>query len=73
MNIFDPEFYPTPPEVIEYMLRPYAETLDQATILEPSAGNGAILDLLCNTGVTVIWGTKRNVYREEGCLKGMRG
>lgn len=52
-NIFDPEFYPTPPEVIERMIAPYADRLHSATILEPSAGNGAILDFICNTGVAV--------------------
>lgn len=65
MNLFDPEFYPTPPEVIEYMLRPYAETLDQATILEPSAGNGAILDFLCNTGVTVTYDFRGHLLTHE--------
>ena len=43
MNIFDKEFFPTPKEVILQMVRPYAERLGTATILEPSAGNGAIL------------------------------
>ena len=46
MNIFDKEFFPTPKEVILQMVRPYAERLGTATILEPSAGNGAILSVI---------------------------
>lgn len=52
MSVFDPEFYPTPKDVIQRMLKPYAERLDTAIILEPSAGNGAILDTLTDSGVT---------------------
>ena len=63
MNLFDPEFYPTPPEVIEMMLRPYAKRLGRAAILEPSAGNGAILDHLCGKGLSVEYTTARgNTY-----------
>lgn len=50
-NLFDPEFFPTPKEVILRMLKPYAERLDTATILEPSAGNGVILDVLTRSGI----------------------
>ena len=50
-NLFDPEFFPTPKEVILHMLKPYAERLDTATILEPSAGNGAILDVMTRSGI----------------------
>ena len=46
MSLFDKEFYPTPREIIIKMLAPYAERLGSARILEPSAGNGAILDVL---------------------------
>ena len=50
MNLFDPDFYPTPPEVIKKMIAPYADRLGTATILEPSAGNGAILEYITKTG-----------------------
>lgn len=51
MNLFDNEFYPSPKEVIRLMAEPYADRLDTATVLEPSAGNGAILDYICNDGI----------------------
>ena len=51
MNVFDPEFYPTPKEVIAKMAEPYADILPGATILEPSAGSGAIVDFLTEEGV----------------------
>lgn len=59
MNLFDPEFYPTPDEVIKKMIEPYGPRLDTATILEPSAGNGAIVDFLCNTGIEVKFETSK--------------
>lgn len=46
MNIFDKEFFPTPREVVLHMVKPYADRLATACILEPSAGNGAILDVI---------------------------
>ena len=46
MNVFDPEFFPTPKEIIARMVTPYADRITTACILEPSAGNGAILDYL---------------------------
>jgi hypothetical protein len=58
-NVFDPEFFPTPDEVIEKMLAPYAATISSATILEPSAGNGAILDYLSQKGVPYTYETGR--------------
>lgn len=51
MNIFDPEFYPTPEAVIHRMVKPYADILPTATILEPSAGSGAIVDYITTKGV----------------------
>ena len=51
VNLFDREFYPTPPEVIRRMAAPYAGRLDKATVLEPSAGNGAILSFITEEGV----------------------
>ena len=50
-GLFDPELYPTPAPVIRRMLLPYAERLGTATVLEPSAGNGRILDLMTKEGV----------------------
>lgn len=59
MNVFDPEFYPTPKDVIEKMLRPYVDILPTATILEPSAGSGAILDFITETGLEKTYVNKR--------------
>ena len=59
MNIFDPEFYPTPDAVIAKMVEPYADILGKATILEPSAGSGAILDYITEKGINVPYTTKR--------------
>ena len=42
--MFNPEFYPTPAEVIKIMLQ--GETIKDKTILEPSAGKGNIVDVL---------------------------
>lgn len=47
--MFDPEFYPTPPALVRKMLEPFAShELANATILEPSAGSGAILDQIAS-------------------------
>lgn len=51
MNLFDKEFFPTPLDVIRKMAAPYAARLETATVLEPSAGNGAILDAIIKDGV----------------------
>lgn len=51
MNIFDPEFYPTPEAVIHRMVEPYADILPTVTILEPSAGSGAIVDYITTKGI----------------------
>lgn len=58
MNVFDPEFYPTPDAVIKKMVEPYADRIGTATILEPSAGSGAIVDFLTHKGVQVPYTTK---------------
>ncbi|UJP63969.1 class I SAM-dependent methyltransferase [Mongoliitalea daihaiensis] len=60
--MFDPEFYPTPKEVVMKMIEPYIAKIDVSgwlspqayyrsglagkTILEPSAGSGNILDVI---------------------------
>ena len=46
MSLFDKEFFPTPKEIAIRMVRPYLNRLGCARILEPSAGNGAILDTI---------------------------
>jgi hypothetical protein len=38
------EFYPTPDHVISRMVEPYKDKIQEFTILDPSAGSGAILD-----------------------------
>ena len=51
MSIFtdNVDFYPTPKEVIEKMVEPYVQNISRETyILEPSAGNGNIVDYLSN-------------------------
>ena len=58
MNLFDKEFYPTPKEVAIKMAMPYAEQLGYARILEPSAGNGAILDAVVKDGVPYTYRSK---------------
>lgn len=54
MSLFDKEFFPTPVEVAVKMLTPYVKQLRTATILEPSAGSGSILDVLTKSGVPYI-------------------
>lgn len=51
--MFDPELYPTPEEVIKRMLKPWQRSeffpdleFGDITILEPSAGSGALLDYI---------------------------
>lgn len=54
MNIFtnNPDFYPTPREVIEKMM--LNEYVAGKTVLEPSAGKGDIVEWLQEQGATVI-------------------
>lgn len=65
MNIFDKEFFPTPEPVIRKMVEPYANVLRTATILEPSAGNGAILDFLTRKGFHLYQVPEKHVYAIE--------
>lgn len=46
-----PGFFPTPPEIIERMIEA-ARLEDRDSILDPSAGNGAILDAVSRIGST---------------------
>jgi hypothetical protein len=48
----DLAFYPSPPDVVRTLLRE-AEVYETDTILEPSAGDGAIVDGLLRTGARV--------------------
>lgn len=50
--MFNADFYPTPPEVINSMLSGYS--LEGKTILEPSAGKGNIVDFCIGSGAFVI-------------------
>ncbi len=61
--MFDPEFYPTPKDVIAKMVSPYIERIGKATILEPSAGSGAILDYL-KEGIPSTFTDKRGNVHE---------
>ncbi len=47
--MFNPDFYPTPPDVIEIMLQ--GEDIENKIILEPNGGKGDIVDLLKASGV----------------------
>lgn len=50
--MFNADFYPTPKEVISFMLSPYE--LTGKTLLEPSAGKGDIIDYAKSRGANVI-------------------
>ncbi len=63
-NLFDKEFFPTPNQVISKMAEPYAQRLHTATILEPSAGNGAILDFITSEGASFKVETSRGYTYE---------
>lgn len=70
VNLFDKEFYPTPDHVIRKMVQPYIESKDglrKMQILEPSAGNGAILDYISKERTTYSYwqADKANVYALE--------
>jgi len=57
--MFNPEFYPTPAEVIQIMLQ--GETIENKTILEPSAGKGDIVDYLNDNGAKTVLTCETNV------------
>ncbi len=50
--MFNPEFYPTPTNVIQMMLS--GENLQGKTVLEPSAGKGDLVDALQTEGANVL-------------------
>lgn len=50
--MFNPDFYPTPAELIEQMIN--GQDLQGKTILEPEAGKGDIVDYLTQQGASVI-------------------
>lgn len=57
MSYYNKNYYPTPREVINKMIEPYRDRLGSMTILDPSAGMGAICDALKWAGVK-----ERNIY-----------
>lgn len=50
--MFNPEFYPTPANIIDLMLN--GQNLNGKTVLEPSAGKGDIIDALNAQGCNVL-------------------
>lgn len=64
---YNSEFFPTPTDIIKRMIEPYTKQLYAgASVLEPSAGNGAILDYLTSQhGGYRGWCDKKNVYAIE--------
>jgi hypothetical protein len=56
--MFNEEFFPTPPEVIDIMLE--SEVLKDKTVLEPSAGKGDIVDYLLNQEVREVLAVEPN-------------
>lgn len=48
--MYNKNYYPTPDNIIAQMIEPYREEIKNATILEPSAGMGAILNKLYFAG-----------------------
>lgn len=68
-DLFDKEFYPTPAHIVQKMIAPYMQEragLVNKQILEPSAGSGAILDVLCKDGAWSYKSAKKsNVYAIE--------
>lgn len=46
MGVISEEFFPTPYSVVMKMIEPYGYNLNKRSVLEPSAGDGAILDAI---------------------------
>ena len=68
--MFNPDFYPTPPEVVGEMLDPL--DLRGKTVLEPSAGKGDLVRECLNRGAAdVLWCEKEPQLR--AILTGIRG
>ena len=63
MGLFNPDFYPTPPEVAALMLDPL--DLRGKTVLEPSAGSGNLVrECLDRGAVEVLWCEKEPQLRD---------
>lgn len=65
-----PGFFATPPELVSYMLD-QASICNGMTVLEPSAGSGAILDAICNLddvipGAYEVNGSLREILTAKG-------
>ncbi len=56
--MFDAEFYPTPPDVIEKMMD--GEVIKGKTILEPEAGKGDIVEYLLNNSAATILAVEKH-------------
>ena len=82
--MFDPEFFPTPREVIRKMIEPYIEFHvpgrpymrfkrslfgDSPEILDPSAGKGDILDVLTDLRTEDRFGNKTHWHGDSGVTK----
>jgi hypothetical protein len=67
--MFDPDFYPTPPDVIATMLD--GEIIKGKTILEPEAGKGDIVDYLLNQEALAVLAAEKHpdlrVILEKKC------
>ena len=62
MSLFNPDFYPTPPDVAALMLDPL--DLRGKTVLEPSAGSGNLIRECLNRGAAeVLWCEKEPQLR----------
>ena len=70
MNLFsnNPNFYPTPKEVINTMM--LGEDVVGKTILEPSAGSGNIVKWLYENGAREVIACEKDAYlRTFGCVQ----
>ncbi|NCX93765.1 MAG: DUF4942 domain-containing protein [Gammaproteobacteria bacterium] len=56
--MFNADFYPTPPEVIDQML--YGLDLQNKVVLEPSAGKGDIVDACIGSGAAMVVACERD-------------
>lgn len=62
-KLFEKDFYPTPPEVIEQILA--TEKIEGKVILEPSAGSGNFVDYLYAAGAKEVLACETNKYLAE--------
>lgn len=69
--MFDDTFYPTPGTLVERMLakRKKGKSEDQCKVLEPSAGDGAIVDRLINERSYYYDDSKCHFFRDVSCIE----